>query len=159
MENEKLRELQYPPDNSFANKLASIAQAYEKRPQSNWRWRVVVIDGATVGDIFYFGWKRKIYSWNLDPYYWGNGIMPKALELLFSEQFALTANLVIRADCFPNNNQSRRLMEKLGFQQIVCSRFWQWLWDVFSAHSRKVIRFRLRETDFENRSMQSYTKK
>ncbi len=149
---ESLRPFQYQPDASFEKRLNEIVDAYEQSEIACHAFNAVILDGQTIGDICMNGWGQRLdFSWNLSPEFWGNGIMPRALELVFDQRFASNDNLVIRADVFPNNSRNIRMMKKLGFQPIVHSRIRMWIWDLVSRHSRKVLRFRMTKSDFESR--------
>ncbi|MFK7766762.1 MAG: GNAT family N-acetyltransferase [Mariniblastus sp.] len=151
---ERLIPFQYSPESTFKETLELVANLIEEQPDVDFPWYALVFDGHTVGDVAATGDRKKMtFSWNLDPEFWGNGIMTKALEMVIQHRFSIAPRLVIRADSFPDNVGSIRVMEKLGFEQIVLSKFRTWLWDVFSFHSRKVLRFRLTESGFQNRKL------
>ena len=57
-------------------------------------------------------------GWNLDPDYWGLGIMRTALADLFDELFGSQAIAHVFADCFRNNHRCIRLMNKLNFLPV-----------------------------------------
>ena len=58
-------------------------------------------------------------GWNLDPRYWGMGIMPIALSMEFENLFGtLKVNHII-SDCFRDNHRCIRVLEKLNYEPVA----------------------------------------
>lgn len=91
-------------------------------------------------------------GWNLDPEFWGRGLMGTALTMLFGQFFSSGKIDQVIADCFRGNRRCKRLMSKLGFVpvrislqqrfQIACTTSsWKW-----------IDRFELDPESFDTRS-------
>jgi RimJ/RimL family protein N-acetyltransferase len=66
-------------------------------------------------------------GWNLEPAYWGQGIMRIALQAVLDRLFIEQNTSYVIADCFRNNTRCKRLLSKLHFSQIevpVAERIW-----------------------------------
>lgn len=77
------------------------------------------IDGRIAGSITrvyrpYCGRVRVHYGWNLDPEFWGRGIMPTALKEDFAGQFRNPQIGEAEIDCFHDNRRCIRVLQKLG---------------------------------------------
>jgi RimJ/RimL family protein N-acetyltransferase len=57
-------------------------------------------------------------GWNLEPAYWGRGIMRTALQVVLDRLFIEQNTSYVIADCFRNNTRCKRLLSKLHFSQI-----------------------------------------
>jgi RimJ/RimL family protein N-acetyltransferase len=57
-------------------------------------------------------------GWNLDPAYWGRGIMRIALQVILQWLFAEQNMSCVIADCFRNNTRCKRLLSKLHFSPV-----------------------------------------
>ena len=54
-------------------------------------------------------------GWNLDPRFWGRGIMTESLRKLFDRFFLEDGIQHVVADCFRENVRCKRVLDKLGF--------------------------------------------
>lgn len=82
----------------------------------------ILCDGAMVGHVMQsFSLAnsptqcRCVCGWNLDPDYWGKGIMAIAASALFDRLFEVNPDLRIIVACFDTNRRCLRVIEKLGF--------------------------------------------
>jgi RimJ/RimL family protein N-acetyltransferase len=57
-------------------------------------------------------------GWNLDPEYWGRGIMSAALSILFDRCASEHETQFYIADCFRQNTRCKRVLAKLGFVPV-----------------------------------------
>jgi ribosomal-protein-alanine N-acetyltransferase len=77
--------------------------------------------GALIGSAGLYDWDEEVRSaeigYDLDPAYWGRGLMAEALSAIFDFAFTqLDANR-LQAIAIPGNSASRSLLERLGFTQ------------------------------------------
>jgi RimJ/RimL family protein N-acetyltransferase len=57
-------------------------------------------------------------GWNLDPDYWGRGVMKTALQIILHWLFDEQNMSYVIADCFRNNARCKRLLSRLHFSQV-----------------------------------------
>jgi ribosomal-protein-alanine N-acetyltransferase len=78
-------------------------------------------DERIIGHVAQFHYERARAvqcGWDLDPQYWGRGIMTEALGILF-DQFCVNDGIsYVLADCFRSNTRCKRVLQKLGFVQV-----------------------------------------
>ncbi|GAB4187140.1 MAG: GNAT family N-acetyltransferase [Roseiflexaceae bacterium] len=100
--------------------VADTQQAFHDR--RGIRWAIVNrADGQLIGSGGF--WRlidahaRAEIGYELNPAWWGKGIMPEALTPMITFGFAVLGLHTIEAQIHPANTGSRRVLEKLGFVQ------------------------------------------
>ncbi|WP_409251762.1 GNAT family N-acetyltransferase [Bacillus sp. SCS-153A] len=90
------------------------------RAQNQIRWAVTLKgDGTLIGTCGFHAIEKEHYKvetgYELNPGYWGKGLMNEALEAIF--KFAFNDMGVNRIEAFydPENDRSRKALEKCGF--------------------------------------------
>ncbi len=79
-------------------------------------------DGALIGSIGLIGDPKRendsvrMLGYALGMAYWGRGYMTEAGRAVLQHGFATRGYSLISAYCYPNNDRSRRVIEKLGFE-------------------------------------------
>lgn len=100
-------------------------EEYEQSKKSSF-YRVehltILYDGQPAGTLLSNFRKEQDYEfvyagWNLDPAFWGKGIMTLALAQSFGEFLDSDETRIVIADCFPTNERCLRLLDRLGFQR------------------------------------------
>lgn len=104
---------------SYAQRM-TLAPAMGKY---SFRSTSILCDGIMVGHVMQNfslahapAHSRCVCGWNLDPDYWGRGIMPRAANKLFDRLFEAQPELRIIVACFDTNTRCLRVIEKLGFK-------------------------------------------
>ena len=74
-----------------------------------------------VNQTLYFAGQSQFAEcgWNLDPDYWGRGIMKTALRMVLQRLFIEQNMSRVVADCFRDNTRCKRLLSKLHFSQYA----------------------------------------
>ena len=101
----------------FAKKTILATQPADNRID------VVVVSGTVVG---YLVSRRQVYrhseyaylSFNLDPEFWGRGLMEIALRKIINELFQKERVQGVMVECFFGNSQCQRLLQKLSFRSV-----------------------------------------
>ncbi|MEP7356308.1 MAG: GNAT family N-acetyltransferase [Anaerolineales bacterium] len=109
---------------SALDQAASRVQAYadEFKARTGLAWAVTQrSDGQFMGlcrytQFFRFHYRAEI-GYLLSRAWWGQGVMPEAVSAALDFGFTRLGLHSVQADIDPANNQSRRLLEKLGFVQ------------------------------------------
>lgn len=86
-------------------------------------------------------------GWNLEPNYWGQGIMPRALRMKFNAFFLEQEIGYVFSDCFWNNRRCIGVLKRLGFLRQHIPIFNRLRCAYASRCLKWIIRFRL---DSEN---------
>jgi len=129
---------------SFARKLASGRTGHGVAFQCS----SILVDDELVGHVMQYklkGPKGPVYhcGWNLEPRFWGRGIMPEALTSLFNRILDTEPSVTIMAACFATNSRGIRVIEKLGFRPCRLE-FSMRVGHLIAARGfRKVLQFRL----------------
>jgi ribosomal-protein-alanine N-acetyltransferase len=100
--------------------VQSIHRSY--RDQRSIRWGIVLKPtDEVIGMCGYNYWSREDHrasiGYDLARLYWGNGIMPEALNAIIRFGFERMALNRVEADASVYNDASTRVLYKLGFQQ------------------------------------------
>ena len=86
---QRMSPFQYMPGADYPQRLHAITKAIENYPEADCFYHVVTLGGVSVGEIILNHVRSKLNcGWNLDPEYWGRGIMPIALQLYFNAIFS-----------------------------------------------------------------------
>lgn len=103
-----------------AQRIAGISQAFAE--QEGVRWAIVRReDGAFIGSCGF--WRlvtphfRAEIGYELGRPWWGQGLMPEALDAVLTFGFKVMGLHSVEAVIDPANAGSRRVLEKLGFVQ------------------------------------------
>lgn len=119
-----------------------------------YKYSTILWNDVVVGSISYH-WVRTSAGteshcgWNLDPDYWGRGIMSTALLLWMERHFAAYDSLGIVADCFYNNARCLRLLKRLQFQQEHVGFFERVMTMAQTNCGRWIVRHRLTRRTWE----------
>lgn len=87
------------------------------------RFTSIEVESKVVGYITHGHYHRNgkaaaRLGWNLHPDYWGRGIMPAALTILFDRCSQEHDTQLFSADCFRQNARCKRVLAKLGFYRV-----------------------------------------
>ena len=153
----ELRDMQYTPSR-FEPPTAYLEMANpdDDTPALGYKFATIVVDGDFAGHISQqfsmdvSGGHHCSLGWNIKPELWGQGIMVKALNALFSQRFAESATTKFTACCFANNSRNLRVFHKVGFRQIkplVSERLSNFV-QTFGRH--KLLKFGLTYDDWKH---------
>lgn len=67
-------------------------------------------------DLHRLNKRAVLLGYDLAYKYWGNGYMPEAVELALKEAFVNKKAMIVSVSHFAENDRSRRVIEKVGFQ-------------------------------------------
>lgn len=127
-------------------RCAKLADGLANREQ--FRLALVLKEsGAFVGTAGFWRWVLPHYraeiGYEIDKACWGKGLMVEALRPILAHGFAHGIHAV-EANTHPDNHASRRVLEKLGFQQEGYQREWYFEFGEFTDN----VLFGLREAEF-----------
>lgn len=107
------------PDEA-TQRVAGFTESFQE--QSGIRWAITLREsGEFIGSCGF--WRlvkahfRAEIGYELAPEWWGQGLMPEALSAALSFGFTIMGLHSVEAQIDPENNGSRRVLEKLGFVQ------------------------------------------
>ncbi len=89
------------------------------RIRGNTTWGITLDDGPFIGDIGVFSvveYKIGEIAWYIDPAYWNNGYAFEAGSAILKYCFETLGFVRISAQISSDNQKSRHLAEKLGFE-------------------------------------------
>ncbi len=90
-------------------------------PTVKWWGIELKAEGALIGTCGYHSWNeehaRAEIGYDLWPDYWGRGLMPEALRVLLRYGFEVMGLNRVEATTHTENEQSMRVLEKLGFRR------------------------------------------
>ncbi len=96
-------------------------QTPEEMPNFKWWGIQNRAHGRLIGTCGYFRWDKQHHraelGYDLWPDYWGQGLMPEALQVLIRYGFEEMDLNRIEATTHTGNQRSQRVLEKLGFQR------------------------------------------
>lgn len=144
---------QYPFSESRCESLRDAIGYREHNPNLEmlYRYYTITLNDRPVGHIVLEAMTKLTAGWNLDPDYWGNGIMPAALTLMFTCLFEKHPEGIIISNCFPNNRRCIRMMKKLGYEPVRLSLFEKTELMIEAMTWKKHVRFRLNKPSFDDR--------
>lgn len=101
-------------------RVQTFHTAFEE--QAGVRWAITSrADGQFIGTCGF--WRlikphfRAEIGYELAPEWWGQGVMPEAVEAVLTFGFTVMGLHSVEAQIHPANRASRRVLEKLGFRQ------------------------------------------
>jgi ribosomal-protein-alanine N-acetyltransferase len=102
------------------SRITRIAQAFADH--EGIRWAITLRgEGRFIGSCGFWRLIKEHYraevGYELAPEYWGQGIMPEALQAVVDFGFAAMRLHSVEAQIEPANTGSRRVLEKVGFVQ------------------------------------------
>ena len=105
--------------------VSRIISAYNDRRSV--RWGITLRDSNhVIGMVGYNYWAREdnraSVGYDLARAYWGNSIMPEALQHVIQFGFEMMYLNRVEADCSVENEASARVLKKLGFQYVGVGR-------------------------------------
>lgn len=108
----------------------------------------ILVDDRIAGRVIrIFRWHRRRirakYGWNLEPAFWGRGIMPAILTQDFTAAFADPRLAEIQADCFRDNPRCLRVLQKLGCEAIAVGPLERFATMLQSRCYRWIVRHRM----------------
>jgi RimJ/RimL family protein N-acetyltransferase len=108
----------------------------------------IEVDGVMAGYIHHdhslsVGAESVTFGWNLAPSYWGQGIMPAAVNQLVDWCIAERTTKLFVAECFRDNQRCIRVIEKLGFQSAPISYFDRFVTSLAHGNWKWVLRYEL----------------
>ncbi|WP_239421865.1 GNAT family protein [Bacillus sp. CGMCC 1.16541] len=90
---------------------------YEKKQMAPWAIELKE-EGKMIGTIDFVSWNKTHgvaeVGYALSKQYWGRGFVPEALQALLDLGFNEMELIRISARCFKENEQSKRVLEKVG---------------------------------------------
>ncbi len=103
-------------------------------------------------DIHRYNKKAYMIGYVLEKSYWGMGLMPQAVKLVIEYAFNYLGADVVSASHFKDNLQSKRVLEKCGFQYegtlrkeyvrwdgtVLDSCVYSFLWEEYKSKGEKV---------------------
>ena len=96
-------------------------QTPEKIPTAKWWGIEIKADGHLIGTVGIFRWDKQHHraeiGYDLCPIYWGQGLMPEALQVLMRYGFEEMDLNRVEATTHTENQRSQRVLAKLGFQR------------------------------------------
>ncbi|HMO59002.1 MAG TPA: GNAT family N-acetyltransferase [Roseiflexaceae bacterium] len=103
-----------------AQRIERINESF--RSQSGIRWAICIRGkNQLIGSLGYWRLitehKRAEIGYELAPEWWGQGIMPEAMRAILHYGFTAMDLHSVEAQIHPANHGSRRVLEKLGFEQ------------------------------------------
>jgi len=122
----------------------------------NFAIAVILVDGRTVGWIGRWlersrGQNIANFGWNLDPDYWGRGIMPIVMSRNLNSLFADPKYDEARIECFHDNARCIRVLEKIGCESESIGRLDRALRMFRSRCLRWLVRYRMTRAMWESR--------
>jgi ribosomal-protein-alanine N-acetyltransferase len=104
-----------------AEEMLRPLQTPEKMPNFKWWGIEHKLGGHLIGTCGYYRWDkqhdRAEIGYDLWPDYWGQGLMPEALQALVRFGFEQMELNRVEATTHTENLRSQRVLEKLGFQR------------------------------------------
>jgi ribosomal-protein-alanine N-acetyltransferase len=96
-------------------------QTPEKMPDFKWWGIGLKAKGCLIGTCGFCGWDKQHHhaeiGYDLSPEYWGQGLMPEAVNRLISFGFEEMELNRIEATTHTENQRSQHVLEKLGFEK------------------------------------------
>lgn len=121
----RLTGMQYPaPSLEYIRATIDYATPGVEIPSLGLKISSIILDQKFIGHITEQyatdrnGQVRVLLGWNLQPEFWGRGLMVRALSRLFQQRWEARRELVFLACCFSTNRRCLRVIEKLGFQAV-----------------------------------------
>ena len=115
----RVHQYRFGPNDSL-ERWTRLLAGHDCAEASRFRCSTIRLGSAIIGHVTHWHWcidglRACQCGWNLDPEYWGQGVMCAALSELFDTLFGVEGVQYVFADCFRNNRRCLRVMEKLGF--------------------------------------------
>jgi ribosomal-protein-alanine N-acetyltransferase len=104
-----------------AEEMLHPLQTPEKIPNFKWWGIELKAEGCLIGTCGFCRWdkqhQRAEIGYDLWPDYWGQGLMPEAIQALIRFGFEQMELNRIEATTHTENHRSQRVLEKLGFKR------------------------------------------
>jgi ribosomal-protein-alanine N-acetyltransferase len=104
-----------------AEEMLQPLQTPEKMPNFKWWGIEIKLEGCLIGTCGYCRWdkqhNRAEIGYDMWPDYWGQGLMPEAIQTLISFGFQEMELNRIEATTHTENHRSQHVLKKLGFQK------------------------------------------
>jgi len=122
------------PHASIAESQALLERLFEgQRAGTDVRWGLVLRETSEfAGTCGFWKWNKQHQcaelGYEIAPSFWGKGLMVEALRPILHYGFTVMGLHRVEANIDPDNHASRRVVEKLGFQQEALLRE-NWFYD------------------------------
>ncbi len=104
-----------------AEEMLRPLQTPEKMPNFKWWGIELKSEGHLIGTCGYCRWDKQHHraeiGYDMWPDYWGQGLMPEAIQALIRYGYEKMDLNRVEATTHTENQRSQRVLEKLGFQR------------------------------------------